>query len=141
MYFSCIYLVYTVSIQCAFRCKICAIDDGTAKRCTLTWVAVPEILRASKFRGRCSAACRRSPPPKAMASTLGEPYTLASYSISDQRPKGKATAYEGLTLASHCSSSKNEDGLVTAAIQGDGVHVLNVSSFLLLVDVLLIFSS
>ncbi|KLO08508.1 hypothetical protein SCHPADRAFT_1000874 [Schizopora paradoxa] len=62
-----------------------------------------------------------------MASTLGEPYTLASYSLSDQKPKGKAGAYEGLTFASHCSSSKNEDGLVTAAIQGDGVHVLNLT--------------
>ncbi len=54
---------------------------------------------------------------------------LASYSVSDsnQKPKGKNAACEAFTLASHCTSPKGEDGLVTTAIQGDGVHVLNVS--------------
>jgi hypothetical protein len=69
-----------------------------------------------------------------MNSTIGEPFLLSSYALRRQIPRPKNESGSKKVPAkihvSSDSSSKNLDGYVTIAAQGDGVHVFDVWSFL-----------
>ena len=65
-----------------------------------------------------------------MDATIGEPFLLSSYSISQRLPKsaasGKARQTPSNVYATHDSGSRSSDGYVTVTAQGDGVHVIDV---------------
>ena len=74
------------------------------------------------------------------STTIGDPYLLAAYSLPPPSKKslGKSVAPDErpFILSSHSTGSKHEDGLLTVAVQGDGIHVLDVSLLLYLCNTL-----
>lgn len=70
-----------------------------------------------------------------MAASISEPFLLASYSVPIQRSvKPKTEKASGKpdkhVYATHAALSSASDGYVTATVQRDGVHVLDVSTAL-----------
>lgn len=67
-----------------------------------------------------------------MSATIQDPYLLSSHSISTgagkSKSKGKGVAFgeRPLISASYCASHKHKDGLVTLAVNGDGINVYDV---------------
>lgn len=65
-----------------------------------------------------------------MSATLGDPYLLGTYGLPSisKKAKGKEVAFDEhpFAFASHSSVPKRDDGQVTLAVQGDGVHVFEV---------------
>lgn len=83
-------------------------------------------LRVTRILCR-SAGSACSLPVSAMSASLGEPIPLASYPLPTQAPHSAAARDDGpLVSVSHCSIPKKDDGLVTVAVRGNGIHVLNV---------------
>lgn len=68
-----------------------------------------------------------------MASTVGDPFLLASYPLPSRATQTKKTGTRQrasqLLHASHSRLPRSEDGQVTVAAQGDGVHVLDVRTY------------
>ena len=64
-----------------------------------------------------------------MSSILGDPFLLSTYSLPSQskRAKGKSIAAGERSYAfiNHFCSPK-QDGQVAVAVQGDGIHILDV---------------
>ncbi|KAJ7491244.1 hypothetical protein FB451DRAFT_1514944 [Mycena latifolia] len=61
-----------------------------------------------------------------MDASIGEPFLLASYAVAQRPQKSKSTANIYATHEKFASSSS--DGYVTVTAQGDGVHVLDLST-------------
>ncbi|KAH8118420.1 hypothetical protein DFH11DRAFT_1839063 [Phellopilus nigrolimitatus] len=66
-----------------------------------------------------------------MSATLGDPYLLATYALPSKsaKAKGKSVAADEhpYVFASHSAVPKRDDGQVTLAIQGDGIHVYDLA--------------
>jgi hypothetical protein len=67
-----------------------------------------------------------------MDATIGEPFLLSSYTISQRLQKaaasGKARQTPANVYATHENGSGSSDGYVTVTAQGDGIHVLDVGN-------------
>ncbi|ESK81645.1 rna binding protein [Moniliophthora roreri MCA 2997] len=65
-----------------------------------------------------------------METSVGEPFTLSTYSIPQRASKsGKSAAKLSEVYATHHSRGQgSSEGYVTVAAQGDGVHVLDLSN-------------
>lgn len=59
------------------------------------------------------------------AATIGEPFLLSSYPESPAYKKRKVTP-----LYASIPSGSNADPFVTVAVQGDGIHILDVRSLM-----------
>lgn len=66
-----------------------------------------------------------------MSATIQDPYLLSSHTVSSsaKKSKGKGVAFgeRPLVFAAYSTSPKHEDGLVTLAVNGDGLHVYDVN--------------
>ena len=67
-----------------------------------------------------------------MSASISDPFLLASYSLPSL--PGRASAHSSASKASHvlldsqyASTSDKSNNFVSLAVQGDGVHVLDVS--------------
>ncbi|KDQ08863.1 hypothetical protein BOTBODRAFT_191478 [Botryobasidium botryosum FD-172 SS1] len=56
-------------------------------------------------------------------ASISEPFALASYSIS-----ARSTPSDSLSSVSVSHTSSTEDGYATLTVQGDGVHIMNLST-------------
>ncbi|KAJ7702224.1 hypothetical protein B0H17DRAFT_1327195 [Mycena rosella] len=69
-----------------------------------------------------------------MDASIGEPFLLASYAVAQRLKKSKATAKAPQRAGASVSAthgkiaSGSSDGYVTVTAQGDGVHVLDLST-------------
>ncbi|KAF9266181.1 hypothetical protein L218DRAFT_956557 [Marasmius fiardii PR-910] len=62
-------------------------------------------------------------------SSVGEPFTLSTYGIPQRLSKsGKLSSTTSDVYATYHKSGGSSDGYVTVAAQGDGVHVLDLST-------------
>ncbi|EJD01356.1 uncharacterized protein FOMMEDRAFT_147908 [Fomitiporia mediterranea MF3/22] len=65
-----------------------------------------------------------------MNATLGDPFLLASYGLPSISKKGKgkekASDERHFIFASHSSVPNSDDGQVTLAVQGDGIHIFEL---------------
>ena len=70
-----------------------------------------------------------------MATTIGDPYLLSTYSLPSKSKKGKekvtTVEEQHAIFASHSRVGKKRDGQVTIAAQGDGIHILDVCRLLI----------
>ncbi|KAJ8087113.1 hypothetical protein PM082_005941 [Marasmius tenuissimus] len=65
----------------------------------------------------------------ATESSVGEPFTLSSYAIPQRLSKsGKLPSTSADVYATHHKAGGGSEGYVTVAAQGDGVHVLELST-------------
>lgn len=64
-----------------------------------------------------------------MAATIGEPFVLSSYGISKSTTKYASELSHSSThiWSTNGKPSKNSDGQATITVQGNGVHVIDVS--------------
>ncbi|KAG7447648.1 uncharacterized protein BT62DRAFT_1075023 [Guyanagaster necrorhizus] len=63
-----------------------------------------------------------------MESSIQEPFSLSSYATSRRLQKKSQKDGKSSVYASHTATSTSSDGYVTVAAQGDGVHILDVST-------------
>ena len=64
-----------------------------------------------------------------MTSSIGDPFLLASYSISKRLLNPKPTKNPDANPLSHAHityTDSKSDGYATATVQGDGIHLLDV---------------
>lgn len=65
-----------------------------------------------------------------MSAALGDPYLLTTYGSPPASRKGKEKEVvrdaRPFVFASHCTVPKRDEGHVTLAVQGDGIHVFEV---------------
>ncbi|KIK64736.1 hypothetical protein GYMLUDRAFT_240697 [Collybiopsis luxurians FD-317 M1] len=64
-----------------------------------------------------------------MEASVGEPFVLSSYGTTKKASKSlKDNSISSSVFASHHGAGGNSEGYVTVAAQGDGVHVLDLST-------------
>lgn len=68
-----------------------------------------------------------------MSASISDPFLLSSYALSARHSRHASSSSSQqlahvLATHKHGSGSDKTDGMVTIAVQGDGVHVLDVSS-------------
>ncbi|KAK0461635.1 uncharacterized protein EV420DRAFT_1639932 [Desarmillaria tabescens] len=63
-----------------------------------------------------------------MESSIQEPFSLSTYATSRRLQKKSQKGGKSSVYASHTTTSAGSDGYVTVAAQGDGVHILDVST-------------
>ncbi|KAJ3884999.1 hypothetical protein GG344DRAFT_59887 [Lentinula edodes] len=64
-----------------------------------------------------------------MEASIGEPFLLSSYTTTNKVSKlSKLSGRLPSIFASHQGTGGNSDGHITVAVQGDGVHVLDLST-------------
>ncbi|KAK0491504.1 hypothetical protein IW261DRAFT_1438088 [Armillaria novae-zelandiae] len=63
-----------------------------------------------------------------MESSIQEPFSLSTYATSKRLQKKSQKGSKSSVYASHTTTSTSSDGYVTVTAQGDGVHILDVST-------------
>ncbi|KAK0207011.1 hypothetical protein DFS33DRAFT_1255556 [Desarmillaria ectypa] len=63
-----------------------------------------------------------------MESSIQEPFSLSTYATSRRLQKKSQKGGKSSVYVSHITSSTSSDGYVTVAAQGDGIHILDVST-------------
>ncbi|KAK0190456.1 hypothetical protein F5146DRAFT_1137291 [Armillaria mellea] len=63
-----------------------------------------------------------------MESSIQEPFSLSTYVTSKRLQKKSQKGGKSSVYASHTTTPTSSDGYVTVAAQGDGVHILDVST-------------
>ncbi|TCD63478.1 hypothetical protein EIP91_005360 [Steccherinum ochraceum] len=61
-------------------------------------------------------------------ATIGDPFVLSSYSQSKRNAKAGPSGLSNVFASNQYASSSSSDGYATVAAQGDGVHVLDLST-------------
>ena len=111
-----------------------------------SWFARSITVLDNAERGHCgrgraahtfSVLSGQTSKKMASSAAINEPFLLSSYNLRQRIPKrqdSKRPPEKALAKVhvSYDSSSKSSDGYVTVAAQGDGVHVLDVWSLLIL---------